>query len=68
MFEKAYVVKTMAEKLSEDLINKINKLLPPSTPHPETIYKEISQTLNISEYQIRRYIKAMTFLEKIKPS
>lgn len=67
MFERAYVSKTMAEKLSEDLIKKINKLLPASTPYPETIYKEISQALNINEYQIRRYIKAMTFLEKIEP-
>jgi energy-converting hydrogenase A subunit M len=67
MFERAYVSKTMAEKMSDDLIKKINKLLPASTPYPETIYKEISQTLNINEYQIRRYIKAMTFLEKIEP-
>lgn len=67
MFERISVSAIMPEKLSDELISKINKLLPSSTPYAENIYKEISQTLKISEYQIRRYIKAMIFLKKINP-
>jgi len=66
MLDQAYISKTMSEKLSEELIDKINKLLPAVNPYPETIYKEISQELNINEFQVRRHIRAMIFLEKIE--
>lgn len=65
MFERAYISKTIAEKLSEDLIDKINELLPNPPPYSESIFKEISKELKIQEYQIRRHIKAMIFLGRI---
>lgn len=64
MLEKAYISKTMFEKLPNDLISKIDELLPPNLPYPENIHNEIAQKLNLNAHQVLKYVKAKPFLNK----
>lgn len=64
-FEKTSA-NSFVEKLSDDIIVKINKILPPTDyPYDESTYINIGKELNVNKYAAKKFVASMHFQGKI---